>query len=628
MKALFKKYAELVIVIALMGLTATCQGQINSTFKAAQSLRADSVQVRNYLIADSMANRETGWIYYNNQADKWRIGWYSLPDSVIHWEDLVTPGGAMDSVFAYNGLTAVDGDSVKLGGTLTENTTVTGAFSLTFNTTGAGTIISSKGGANGDIIITTQLAAVGDDIQINANDAASIAAGGAVLINSATMTATIAGTTTIQTTDGNISLNAQGATRDLGLAAADDMPIVVGDQINISADDILSSTVGTTIFSSAAAGDAITLDATVGNVVLDTDGAGSDVTITPVDDALVTAGDAIVLNGGTSTSILTISNPINTWSVPTAAGLTLQTGNTQWSIVSGGSGTVQDDTHTIVNGTRQTIYGTTGITTSGAGAALFTLSNNEAILIDATAGTNITIDTDAAGSDLLLTPAGALTVTAGETSNVTVSAGDLQLVSSAGNGILAAGLEATLSGGDIILTSTDDAFVNIGDDKTDAITGDWVLDAATIDVASTGVSTYTSAGNMNITATTSDDVNITGSDDVNIVSEGDDIVLSAAGDLSLLSVGSVNLTRTITAGGTTGNQTINKPAGCVNFAGGASTLTVTNSLSTTSSIIWGTVSTNDATATLKNIAPGAGSFVITLTAAATGETKFCWVLTN
>lgn len=88
------------------------------------------------------------------------------------------------------------------------------------------------------------------------------------------------------------------------------------------------------------------------------------------------------------------------------------------------------------------------------------------------------------------------------------------------------------------------------------------------------------------------------------------------------------LENTVTAGGTTGNQTINKMSGTVNFAGGGSTLTVTNSLCTTSSIVFATIRTNDATATIKNVVPGSGSFVITLTAAATAETSVGFFVVN
>lgn len=98
--------------------------------------------------------------------------------------------------------------------------------------------------------------------------------------------------------------------------------------------------------------------------------------------------------------------------------------------------------------------------------------------------------------------------------------------------------------------------------------------------------------------------------------------------LALNANGSINLDRTVTAGGTTGAQTINKMAGTVNFAGGASSLVVTNSLVDASSIVFCVVRTNDATATIKNVVPAAGSFTITLTAAATGETSVGFWVTN
>jgi hypothetical protein len=78
---------------------------------------------------------------------------------------------------------------------------------------------------------------------------------------------------------------------------------------------------------------------------------------------------------------------------------------------------------------------------------------------------------------------------------------------------------------------------------------------------------------------------------------------------------------TVTAAGTTGNQTINKPCGTVNFAAAAVTLVVTNSLVTANSIVFATVLTNDSTALIKNVVPAAGSFTIRLNAAATAETR-------
>ena len=86
--------------------------------------------------------------------------------------------------------------------------------------------------------------------------------------------------------------------------------------------------------------------------------------------------------------------------------------------------------------------------------------------------------------------------------------------------------------------------------------------------------------------------------------------------------------RTVTAGGTTGDQTINKPAGTVNIAGGASAVTVTNSTVTVNSIVLAIVRTNDATCALKNVVPAAGSFVINMTANCTAETSVGFLVTN
>lgn len=90
----------------------------------------------------------------------------------------------------------------------------------------------------------------------------------------------------------------------------------------------------------------------------------------------------------------------------------------------------------------------------------------------------------------------------------------------------------------------------------------------------------------------------------------------------------LHLDETITAGGTTGNQTINKYAGSVNFAAAATSLTVTNSLVTTNSVIICTVATNDATMTSCNCVAGSGSFVINANAAATGETRVNFIVTD
>lgn len=91
---------------------------------------------------------------------------------------------------------------------------------------------------------------------------------------------------------------------------------------------------------------------------------------------------------------------------------------------------------------------------------------------------------------------------------------------------------------------------------------------------------------------------------------------------------SLNLPKTITAGGTTGAQTINKPSGSVNFAAAATSLVVTNSLCTTSSVINVTIATNDTTATGIRVVAAAGSFTIYMLIAPTSECRVNFLLTN
>lgn len=79
---------------------------------------------------------------------------------------------------------------------------------------------------------------------------------------------------------------------------------------------------------------------------------------------------------------------------------------------------------------------------------------------------------------------------------------------------------------------------------------------------------------------------------------------------------------------TTGSRTVNKVCGINAFAAAATTITITNSFVTATSVMVCTIQTNDATATLKNCTPAAGSFTAITTAAATGITKLGWCVTK
>lgn len=117
---------------------------------------------------------------------------------------------------------------------------------------------------------------------------------------------------------------------------------------------------------------------------------------------------------------------------------------------------------------------------------------------------------------------------------------------------------------------------------------------------------------------------------------GDGYIFTSVGGLGIWSnqinldtlniVTSLSAEATVTAGGTTGAQVINKLSGSVNFAAGASSLIVTNSLCTADTFIFCTVLTNDTTAIIKNVVATSGSFTIRLNAAATGETKVAFLL--
>lgn len=97
----------------------------------------------------------------------------------------------------------------------------------------------------------------------------------------------------------------------------------------------------------------------------------------------------------------------------------------------------------------------------------------------------------------------------------------------------------------------------------------------------------------------------------------------------LSSIGVLAFPATMTAGGTTGNQTINKVSGSVNFAAaGGTTLTVTNNKVAANSIVLLQVMTNDATLKSVAVVVSAGSFVIHANAAATGETKVAFLVLN
>ncbi len=123
--------------------------------------------------------------------------------------------------------------------------------------------------------------------------------------------------------------------------------------------------------------------------------------------------------------------------------------------------------------------------------------------------------------------------------------------------------------------------------------------------------------------------NVTGtaeSGNVNIVT-GSAGSSPVRGDISL-DMHKLLVPQTITAGATTGAQTIDKVSGTVNFAATDVTLVVTNDCVTADSIVFAVVRTNDTSATIKNVIPASGSFTIRLSAAATAETSVGFLVLN
>jgi hypothetical protein len=97
--------------------------------------------------------------------------------------------------------------------------------------------------------------------------------------------------------------------------------------------------------------------------------------------------------------------------------------------------------------------------------------------------------------------------------------------------------------------------------------------------------------------------------------------------VTVASNGLVSYPTTVTAGGTTGNQTINKLTGTVNIAAAGTTVTVTNSLVSASSIVLCVIRTGDTTARIANVVPASGSFTINIVAA-TAEVSIGFLVVN
>lgn len=89
----------------------------------------------------------------------------------------------------------------------------------------------------------------------------------------------------------------------------------------------------------------------------------------------------------------------------------------------------------------------------------------------------------------------------------------------------------------------------------------------------------------------------------------------------------LNLVTVITPSGTTGDQTINYPAGRVNIAAGGASITVTNNLVSGDSIVLAVAATNDPTGYVMNVEVFDGGFTIN-TPGCTNETAFNFLVVS
>jgi hypothetical protein len=276
------------------------------------------------------------------------------------------------------------------------------------------------------------------------------------------------------------------------------------------------------------------------------------------------------------------------------------------------------------------------------GTSLITpLINKVTITAPTSAATLTLVD----GSSLITSGAFATTLTATGTTNVTLpTSGTLLTTTGSGTGLTG----VVLSGSTNVITAASAASTPVikytgavftGGTGTTTMPHVLIEDAAATPASSWSTNGTLLGGNA-VSGFSGDFFNFK-------VNSAARTVLSASGNLAMtagnltivagnatISAGNLTVTAgkalfgaTLTAGGTTGNQTINKPSGSVNIAAAGTTVTVTNSLVTTSSLVYAWAMTNDATAQVKNVTVASGSFVIN-TVAVTAETKFGFVVFN
>lgn len=348
----------------------------------------------------------------------------------------------------------------------------------------------------------------------------------------------------------------------------------------------------------------------VGSSILRSQNGGTDVSVIPLGSLLVgsVANVWTTLPIGASGRVLTSNGTNASWQVPAGGGsgtVTSVTGTTNRILITG-TPTVAPIINISPNYIGQNTITTVGNLTTGSWGATIIPINKGGTGTATPAlvpGTNITITGAWPNQTISATGGGGGGITNGATlSEITI--GD------SGGNIVGSGLfSSTLGNQDFGGTST------TGATRTLRALG-FAADVG-FDIVPKGAGGFTITGGAG-------NFSFSGSDFT--ATTTDDITLDATDDLSLF--GDVKVERVITAAGTTGARTINATSGTVNFAAGATSLVVTNSLVTTTSLVFPVVRTNDATSEIKSIVCASGSFTINLRSAATAETSVGFFVIN